>query len=175
MARMEFVKLAYSRIKALFTRNTIERQLDDEMRLHLDLLSKEFERSGLSAADAQREARRGFGNFSGLKERARDIRGAGILGDLLQDLRYARRTFRKNPLFFSVVVLSLALGIGANTAIFSAVNGRYLKTLPVDKPHQLVRLKWSGRNDLANRTSEFGYSPNDSSGRAVHAGFSNRA
>ncbi len=172
---MEFAKLALHRIRALFTRGASERDMDDEMRLHLNLLAEEYQRGGMSAVDARRAALRRFGNVPYIKECARDIRGAGSLGDVLQDLRYAGRTFRKSPSFFAVVVLSLALGIGANTAVFSTINGRYLKTLPVAQPDRLVRLKWSGRNDMAIRTSEFGYSPNDSRGRNVHAGFSYRA
>jgi predicted permease len=169
---MKFLKLAYYRIKGLITRKAVERAMDDEMRLHLDLLADEYEQSGMSRTDAQRAARRRFGNVSDIKERARDIHGAGLLGDLLQDLRYAQRTFRRSPVVFAVIVLSLALGIGANTAVFSAINGLFLKTLPVDQPEQLVRFKWSGRNDMAIRTSDWGYSPDDAQGRPVHSCFS---
>jgi MacB-like periplasmic core domain len=172
---MKFLKLAYSRVKALFRRRRLEQDLDVEMRLHLDLLSEEYERAGMCAADAKRSAFRRFGNVGHIKEQARDIRGAGILGDLVQDVYYAARTFRNSPIFLTIVVVSLGLGIGANTALFSAINGRYFKTLPVKDPAQLVRLKWSGRNEMAVRTSEFGYSPDDGRGNAVRAGFSYRA
>src|SRR5688572_29966837 len=134
--KMECLKLAYRRFKAFVTRDALERDMDQEMRLHVDLLAEEFERSGMPAEDALSAARRRFGNVDQIKERGRDIRGAGILDDLRQDLRYAERTFRQSPVFCAVVVLSLALGIGANTAIFSAINGLFLKMLPVSQPER---------------------------------------
>src|SRR5213594_4350643 len=96
------------RLVALFKSGTIEQDMDKEMRLHLDLLTRDHELSGMSAQEAQRAARRQFGNVLHIKERGRDIRGAGILGDVLQDVRYGARTFLHNPIFTAVIVLSLA-------------------------------------------------------------------
>ena len=128
---MDALKLAYLRIKALFTRGALERELDDEMRLHVELLAEEYERSGVAADEAKRLARRRFGNVSQIKERGRDIRGAGVLDDLLRDLQYAARTLRRSPVLTSVVALSLALGIGANTALFTVIDAAFLRKLAV--------------------------------------------
>lgn len=171
---MEFLKLVFQRIRALFTSNALERDMDREMRLHVDLLAQEYEQSGIPAEEAKRAARRRFGNLGRIKERGRDVRGAGILEDLRQDLVYAGRTSRRNPVFTAVIVLSLALGIGANTAIFSGINGLFIKTLPVEQPERLVRLKWAGRNDMAFRTWEWGNFPADASGRPLEQGVFSR-
>ena len=78
--------------------------------------------------------------------------------NLVQDLRYAVRTFRKSPLFVTVAVVSLAFGIGANTAIFTAVNSLLLRSLPaVDHPETLVRFRYNGENEMGNSFSSYGY------------------
>jgi predicted permease len=133
----------FRRLKALFVRRTLETDLDKEMRLHLDMLAEQYQRSGMSPEDAARAARRQFGNLESLKDRGRDVRGAGAAGDALRDVRYAARIFRHSPIFAAVVVLSLALGIGANTALFSLVDAKFLRSLPVDQPHQLVSFSWA--------------------------------
>src|SRR5690348_8983915 len=93
---MAFLKLACLRIKALFMRSRMERDIDDEMRLHLDLLTEKYEQSGMRRSQAARAARRQFGNVALMKERARDLRGGGLLVDLFQDLTYALRAFRQS-------------------------------------------------------------------------------
>src|SRR5579862_8083030 len=75
---------------------------------------------------------------------------------MLKDLRYAVRTLLQAKGWTAVIVISLALGIGANTALFSAINGLYLRTLPVRDPETLVRLRWTGRNDMSNNSSDYG-------------------
>src|SRR5262245_41362660 len=105
---MGLIKLSYNRLKALFTRNAVERDMDREMRLRLDLLADEYERAGMSPEDARRTAHRRFGNLSHIKDRGHDIRGAGILEDLKRDINYAGRMLLRSPLFSAVVVLSLA-------------------------------------------------------------------
>src|SRR5262245_41641603 len=124
-------KSAYGRLKALFRHNALERDMDQEMRLHVDLLTEEYERAGLPSGEARRAARRRFGNLGRIKEEGRDIRAAGILDDLRRDLQYTGRVIQRAPLFSAVVVLSLAVGIGANTALFSVFDAIFLRDLPV--------------------------------------------
>ena len=127
---MEFLRIAYCRVKALFLSETLDRDMDKEMRAHLDLLAEEYERAGMSTEEARRAASRRFGNLLQIKERGRDIRGAGILEDLLRDARYALRNLRRTPAFTTMVVLTLATGIGANTALFSVVDRLLIRPLP---------------------------------------------
>ena len=135
---MRFLSLAFRRVRALFSGDSLERDMDREMRLHLELLSKEYEESGMSPEDARMAALRRFGNMAHLKERGRDIRGAGIMGEILRDVRYALRGFARTPGFTAAVILILAIGIGANTAIFSIINPLLLGDLPYPEGDQLV-------------------------------------
>src|SRR5499427_8120138 len=120
--------------------NSLQQELDEEVRLHLDLRAKELERSGFSPAEAQAAAARQFGNTTLETERMRRMDITGWMETLLKDLRYAGRQFFRNPVFTVVAVASLAIGIGANTAIFSLLNEILLKSLPVRDPQQLVIL-----------------------------------
>jgi hypothetical protein len=113
---MDFLRVAFRRVKALFSGEILDRDMDKEMRVHLDLLVEEYERAGMSPEEARRAASRRFGNLLRIKERGRDIRGAGILEDILRDALYAVRNLRRTPAFTSTVVLTLAIGIGANTS-----------------------------------------------------------
>src|SRR5262245_15911054 len=139
---MGLIKLAYNRLKALFTPDTVQHDMDREMRLHLDLLADEYERGGMSPENARRTARRRFGNLSHIKDRGHDIRGAGILEDLKRDIHYAGRMLLRSPLFSAVIVLSLAGGIGANTALFSVFDAVFLRDLPVRNPEARVAFGW---------------------------------
>ena len=135
---MRFLSTAFRRIRALFREDSLERDMDREMRAHLELLSREYESSGMSPEDARVAALRRFGNTAHLKERGRDIRGAGIMGEVLRDARYALRGFARTPGFTAAVVLILGLGIGANAAIFSIVDKLLLGDLPFPDGEQLV-------------------------------------
>jgi predicted permease len=120
--------------------NSLQRELNEELRLHLDLRARELECSGMSRAEAEAAASRQFGNATLETERMRSMDIAGWIETLWKDLRYALRQFARNPVFTVVAVASLALGIGANTAIFSILNEILMKSLPVRDPQQLVIL-----------------------------------
>ncbi len=117
-----------------------ESELARELASHLGLLEDEFERRGLSRAEAHLAARRQFGGLEQAKELHRDARGFMWLDDTVRDVRYAVRILVRTPAFAAVAILTLALGIGANTAVFSVVNSLSLRPLPVEDPQQLVLL-----------------------------------
>jgi macrolide transport system ATP-binding/permease protein len=119
-----------------------ETDLEDEIAYDLALDAEERIRSGVTRQEAERASRRDFGNVPLLKEGIREVWGWTSLQRLGQDLRYGWRTLRKNPLFATMAVLSLALGIGANAAIFSFMDAILMRALPVPRPGELVILNW---------------------------------
>src|SRR3954470_6109415 len=133
------------RFRALVTRRRMSRELDEEMRLHLELRQQRLQAAGASPADAYTAARRRFGNRALLREDSADAWGWRWLDNLGQDVRYALRGFARSKGFAATAVLSLALGIGANTAIFTVVNGIVLRPLPFPEPDRLVQLYGTSR------------------------------
>jgi hypothetical protein len=125
-------------------RKQFEAEMDAEMRLHIESYVAELVRAGASVEEAERRARVEFGSVEARKEECREAYGLQRLDELRADLRLAFRTIRRGPGFAAIAVLSLALGIGANTAIFGVFDAVMLRLLPVRDPNQLVFVWMAG-------------------------------
>jgi predicted permease len=128
------------RTRALMHHREVEDQLDEELRFHFDRQVEKFMRSGMSEQEAKRKARLAFGGHEQVKEDCREARGTAFIELTLDDARYALRQLWANPTFALVLIATLALSIGANSAIFSVINGVLLKGLPYPQPERLVRI-----------------------------------
>jgi predicted permease len=139
-----------SRLRALwnnaFRRKILDRDLDEELQAYLELVSAEKMREGMSPEEAYRDARRDTGGVEQVIQSVRDVRAGVWLDKLVQDVRYGVRTLAKNPAFTLVAMATLALGIGANTAMFSLLDQVVLRLLPVRDPDQLVIVRETGNH-----------------------------
>lgn len=166
---MTSLRVVFQRLCALFRRRNLEQELDEELRTHLEMQIEDYQRQGMTAEEARYAALRKFGGVDQVKETYRDRRGLPVLETLFRDLAYGLRMLRRSRGTTLVAILSLAFGIGVNTALFSAVDAVLLRSLPVKEPARLIVFEWeAGRpfriNGLSG-TSNVDVSPG-------HRGFS---
>ena len=147
-----------TRLSSLFRRGRLERELDLELQFHLDMLAEQNMRAGMSRDEARRAARRAFGAVETVKDDVRDAWLSRFVEVLAQDVRYGLRGIRRHPGFAVAVILTMALGIGANTAIFSVVNGVLLRPLPYPDGDRLVVLQQASPRAA---TEDLGFSAKD--------------
>jgi predicted permease len=140
---MGFSDLAL-RIKALINRRRAECELDEELNFHLEMEARKRKLAGEPESAAQREARIAFGGVENAREECRDARGLAFFESLVRDFRYSLRVLVKSPGFTAIAVLSLAIGIGSNTWVFSVIDRALLRTLPVRNPEELTIVRWGG-------------------------------
>src|SRR5437899_4233011 len=137
MRRLEIVRL---RLRSLFRRARLERELDQEIRFHLEQQIEENLAGGMTPTEARRAALVAFGGVAQIQEDCRDRRRVNLLEQLVRDFHYGLRMMRKSAALTAAAVLTLALGIGANTAIFSAVDAVLLRRLPYPDSDRLVQI-----------------------------------
>ncbi|HEX5083138.1 MAG TPA: permease prefix domain 1-containing protein, partial [Blastocatellia bacterium] len=135
---MTWLRVLFHRLRGMIFKRRFERDLEEEIRSHLEMQIEENVRQGMTPEEARLAASRKFGGVAQVKEAYRDRLSLAAVETAVQDLRYGLRMLRRNPGFTFVAVLTLALGIGANTAIFSLINTLMLRPLPVRDPHDLA-------------------------------------
>ena len=164
------MRTLWLRIRGLFTHRALDARLDEEVQSHLEELVAEYVRRGATPEEARMAARRAFGGIEQMKEVHRDHRMLRLVDDVWRDVRHAIRALGRRPVFAVVAVLTLALGIGANTAVFGLINDYVFRTLPVREPGNLVTFRWTGANDVSSLRSSYGYIAGMEGGRTSNTG-----
>ena len=152
---MRMIHVLALRLRSLFRRSRVEDELDEELRFHLEQQAQALTAQGLSSADAQYAALRAMGGVDQRKEACRDVRGVSWVENVIRDVRHAARVLRHSPGFTFVAILSLALGIGANTAIFQLLDAIRLRSLPVADPQELAEVRPAGGHGGLGVTNGF--------------------
>ncbi|HUE42989.1 MAG TPA: ABC transporter permease, partial [Candidatus Sulfotelmatobacter sp.] len=161
------------RIQSLLHRDQLDRELDDELSFHVARRAEKNRAAGMDAAEAGYAAHRQLGNVTHVKERTREVRIVTALETIWRDIRFGVRMLLKEPAFTFIVILTLALGIGANTAIFSVINGLMLRPLPISEPQEVAYLAFPHGAD--NFDHEFSYSEFTEIGKQTSEIFSDQA
>ncbi len=143
------------RLRRLLRRDRFEHDLDRELAFHLEEHQRRLEAGGLSPAEARRQARLSLGGVAQVKEATRDVGAARWLTDWWADVRYALRGLRRAPGFAAAAMLTLAIGIGANTAVFGVIDGLLLRSLPVERPAEIELIRRVGLDDANHRGNRF--------------------
>jgi predicted permease len=141
---VRLARIVAHRLRSLFRSSRVDADLRRELDIHVEQLTKQYIADGMTPPDARAAARREFGSIDSAAEQCRDTRRIALVEDTVKDLLYAARTFARSPGFTLTAIGTLALGIGANTAIFTIVNAFLLKPLPYDHPDRLVALSERG-------------------------------
>src|SRR6266487_1669828 len=152
---MRRLRAWFLRLAGLFNKERRDRELAEEIESHLEIHMEDNLRRGMTPEEARREALIKLGGIEQTKESYRDRRGLPMLETLMQDLHFGVRMLHKNPGFTAVAVLTLALGIGANTAIFIVVDAALLKSLPVRDPEQLYLIAHAGERGVIEEVNNF--------------------
>src|SRR6202171_1770184 len=158
---MSFLRNLAGGLRGLFRKEHVEREMDEELGGYLDAAVNEKMRRGMSREEAMRTARIEMGGAESVKEEVRAVSWESLIETLWQDLKFGLRLLRFNPAFAAAAILSLALGIGANTAIFQLLDAVRLRTLPVKNPQEIARISIDNRHgasrDFTTRYSDLTY------------------
>src|SRR5688572_29406153 len=137
---MLVLRVATARLRALFRRDATTDEIREELQFHVAMRADEYARDGLDAAAARRAALRRFGNLAVIQDRGYDERGGGVMETVVQDVKYALRQLARQPSFSILAGLTLALGVGVSTALFSVIDAALLRPLPYPNPEELVTI-----------------------------------